>query len=203
MGIQERKEREREEMRQQIIEAARYLFVNKGIENTSIRAIAERIEYSPATIYLYFKDKDEILYAVHEQAFFLFLDELKKIKDIQHPLERLKALGKQYVQFAMKNPEYYDLMFILRAPMQMSKSRSEDYVGIQSYHFLYETVQECIDKGYIQEKNTHKVSFMVWSYVHGTVSLYIRERTAMYPSELVEQIILDAFDLFASTNRYI
>ena len=58
MGVKERKERDREEMRETILKSAHQLFVDKGFEDVSIRNIAEAIEYSPATIYLYFKDKN-------------------------------------------------------------------------------------------------------------------------------------------------
>jgi AcrR family transcriptional regulator len=69
MGILERKERDRVEMRERIIDVAIEMFVQEGYEKTSIRNIAEKIEYSPATIYLYYKDKDELLYDVQAQAF--------------------------------------------------------------------------------------------------------------------------------------
>ena len=57
MGIKERRERQKEHLREEILEAARELFLKEGVENVSMRAIAKRIEYSPTTIYLYFKDK--------------------------------------------------------------------------------------------------------------------------------------------------
>jgi len=60
MGLKERKERDKLEMKDRILQSAHQLFVEKGFEQVSIRNIAEAIEYSPATIYLYFKDKDEI-----------------------------------------------------------------------------------------------------------------------------------------------
>lgn len=190
-------------MRQQIIEAARELFVREGIEKTSLRAIAKEIEYSPATIYLYFKDKDEILYAVHEEAFRMFLEEFKKVSVIENPMERLRELGRQYIRFAINNPEYYDLMFIVRAPMETDKAQEKQYIGKESYDFLYHTVLDCIEKGYIREQNAHKVAFMVWSYVHGSVSLYIRSRMEIYPEEIVEDLLTEAFELFSDSNRHI
>ena len=57
MGVTERRERERQAVRQEILDAARALFIEEGYEKTSMRKIAEKIEYSPTTIYLYFKDK--------------------------------------------------------------------------------------------------------------------------------------------------
>ncbi len=57
MTIATRKQREKEEMRHLILEAAKKIFLTKGYEQASIRNIAEEIEYSPGTIYLYFKEK--------------------------------------------------------------------------------------------------------------------------------------------------
>ena len=69
MSVADRKEREKEEMKARILEAAKKLFLENGFEKTSIRNIAEEIEYSPGTIYLYFKDKNDLLFALHQQAF--------------------------------------------------------------------------------------------------------------------------------------
>jgi AcrR family transcriptional regulator len=67
MTIANRKERQKEELRGKILEAAKALFIERGFEETSIRNIAEKIEYSPTTIYLYFKDKDDIFYSLHQE----------------------------------------------------------------------------------------------------------------------------------------
>ena len=60
MGIQERKERERERRRQQIIVAAKRVFSEKGFTRTTMEDIAKEAELSPGTLYLYFKNKDEL-----------------------------------------------------------------------------------------------------------------------------------------------
>ena len=67
MGINERKEREREEIRELILNAAREIFVEEGYEHTSMRKIAQKIEYSPGTIYHHFKDKSDLLLALHDE----------------------------------------------------------------------------------------------------------------------------------------
>src|ERR1043165_1042301 len=69
MGVAERKSRQKENTRQEILDAARDLFVHDGYENVSMRKIAEKVEYAPGTIYLYFKDKAEILDTLCEQTF--------------------------------------------------------------------------------------------------------------------------------------
>ena len=123
MGITERKERDRVEMRQRIIDAAIEMFLKEGYEKTSIRNIAEKIEYSPATIYLYYKDKDELLYDVQAQAFEKLDQAFREKVDAKDPLKRLEQIMKTYVCFGKKNPELYDLMFIIRAPMNVVEEK--------------------------------------------------------------------------------
>ena len=69
MGITDRKEREKQELKDLILKEAKAVFLEEGYEKTSIRKIADRIEYSPTTIYLYFKDKSELLLELHKQSF--------------------------------------------------------------------------------------------------------------------------------------
>lgn len=180
MGILERKEREKIEMREMILEAATAMFLEEGYEKSSIRNIAEKIEYSPATIYLYFKDKDELFHAIHDLGFQKMLKQMEKLKKIESPLTRLRELGATYIDFALKNPEYYDLMFIMRAPMKAIKQMKEELAcwayGETTFEFLQKTVAECIEKKLIKSTDMHLVSMNMWSLVHGMVSLYIRDR---------------------------
>ena len=77
MGIVERKEKQKLEIRKMILEASMKLFVEEGFAHVSIRKIADLIEYSPTTVYLYFKDKDEIFFSLHEMGF-LKMQELNR-----------------------------------------------------------------------------------------------------------------------------
>ena len=91
MGVKERRARERAQLRQQILSAARELFVNEGYENVSMRKIANKIEYSPTTIYLYFKDKADLLDSVCKETLLNLLNTLEELKsDISDPVETLR-----------------------------------------------------------------------------------------------------------------
>ena len=92
MTIATRKERQKEELRTKILEVAKALFIERGFEETSIRNIAERIEYSPTTIYLHFKDKDDIFYALHQEGFILLNQYFRVLQNVEDPFERLKAI---------------------------------------------------------------------------------------------------------------
>src|SRR5580704_17673631 len=112
MGIPERKEKQKLEIKKQILEASMKLFVEEGFEHVTIRKIADLIEYSPTTVYLYFKDKDEILFQLHDMGFMKMREMNENLAGIENPLLRLHKMGENYIQFGLQNPEFYDLMFI-------------------------------------------------------------------------------------------
>lgn len=177
MGIAERKEKQKTEIRKRILDASMQLFVQEGFENVSIRRIADIIEYSPTTIYLYFKDKDEIFFNLHEIGFLKMQEMNKDLTAIQNPLIRLHKMGENYIRFGMENPEYYDLMFIQKEPMEkLTEMGCEWENGDAALTLLRNTIMECMEKGYIAKMDPILLSLSVWSTVHGLVSLATRER---------------------------
>lgn len=184
MGILERKEKQKMEIRKLILDASMKLFVEEGFSNVTIRKIADLIEYSPTTVYLYFKDKDEIFFSLHDIGF-MKLEELNKdLPSINNPLLRLHKMGENYLEFGMSNPEYYNLMFIQGEPMKkINELECEWEKGNTAIERLKQTVGECIDKGYLAKGDSHLVSLSVWSFVHGLVSLAIRERMEKFVSD--------------------
>lgn len=176
MGIVERKEREKQELRERILEAAVQVFAEEGYENTSIRSIAKRIEYSPATIYLYFKDKNELLFAIHEVGFELLLQAMQKVLGVANPLERLREIARTYIQFSIDYPEHYNLMFILMAPMEVIEKKEPWNEGQNAFAFLEAVIQECMEQGLIKKADSKEWAFFNWAFVHGLVSLHLRCR---------------------------
>ena len=179
MGISERKEKQKLEIRKAILDASMKLFVEQGFENVSIRKIADLIEYSPTTVYLYFKDKNEILFNLHEMGFHKMGDYTADLWSIKNPLVRLRKMGEYYIQFGLENPAFYDLMFILKAPMETLQGMGaccEWRSGDQALGKLKETIQECMDKKLIEQGDADAISMAIWSMVHGMVSLAIRDR---------------------------
>ena len=200
MGIAQRKEREREEMRKLILDAAQKLFLANGYEKVSIRNIADEIEYSPATIYLYFKDKNELLFALHQRGFVQMVDEFRPLLLLTDPFEKLVEMGRSYIRFAVQNPELFDLMFIMTAPMDTLDKK--DWVeGDQAFGLLMQVVQECMEAGVFKEHDVQATAMMIWSGIHGYTALFLRKRLGMFP-ECDRQLIMDdAFNLFCQTLR--
>ncbi len=197
MGIEERKKREKEQLKQRILDTALKQFVDNGFEKTSMRSISKEIEYSPTTIYLYFKNKDELFLEVRQQCFLKFFQTLKQVVQIEHPMERLKMLGRQYIKFALENVEFYKLMFILQAPMSAVKKRDERWtMGEKSHQILLDCVLDCQSMGYFPQEDSTLLTLTIWSYVHGIVTMKNCNRLDMYEDHDPTQLVRESLEVF-------
>lgn len=202
MGIIERKEREREEMRKLILEGAQKLFLTNGFDKVSIRNIADEIEYSPATIYLYYKDKNDLFFALHQAAFMKLIEEFAPIAQLEQPIDKLTEMGRLYLRFAFENPELYELMFIMIAPIETLECREDVWEdGHHAFSILQQVVQACIDKGDFKHTDAERAALMIWSTVHGLAALFLRRRLSMFGNESPKNLIDEAFSLFVDTIR--
>ena|GEM_PF-417524 len=112
MGIAERKNRQRQALRERILDAARHIVMREGFAALSMRKIADAIEYSPATLYLHFASRDEIARALCEEGYAQLLETFEPFARVADPAERLKAIGRAYVAFGVEHPQTYRLIFM-------------------------------------------------------------------------------------------
>lgn len=177
MGITERKVKQKAELKQQILDASMKLFVEQGYEHVTIRKIAEIIQYSPTTVYLYFKDKNEILYNLHQLGFQKMAEYNHSLFDIRNPLLRLHKMGENYLRFGLENPEFYELMFISKAPMETLQDMKCDWEGSDmALDVLKNILSECMEKKMIAKADVNTLALAIWGMVHGLVSLATRQR---------------------------
>jgi AcrR family transcriptional regulator len=117
MSITDRKQRQKEEVRANILETAWEMIVTEGWPSFSIRKVADAIEYSVPVIYSHFENKDAILLEFNRKWFQLLVGALAVAKGGQDkPCDQLRAMGRAYWGFAFGNKEYYQLMFGLGIP---------------------------------------------------------------------------------------
>ena len=134
-------EAERQQLRTLIIDAARDLFVSRGVEAVTMREIAKRIGYSATSIYLHFADKEALLRAICDTDFLALASALKNIFQIAEPVERMQALGHGYAEFALSHPNHYRLMFMAeRASLDPSQSCLQQNSAEQDAYFQLKTV---------------------------------------------------------------
>lgn len=200
MGIQERKTRHKEDLKKSILDAAKKLFLEEGYDATSIRKIAAEIEFSPTTIYLYYKDKNEIAHALHEEGFKLLSEKFLVLAHVDHPFERLKAMGRIYMQFALENSDFYEIMFILKDPIVgISDACAEDEwdEGKRAFTLLTSTIEQCQQAGYFAGFEKNAFSLMVWSTMHGLCTMKIHGQLDLVVKK--KEILSEIEDAFGHT----
>jgi len=176
MGSKQRREREKEALRQEILDAARELFVKEGYENVSMRRVAQKIEYSPTTIYLYFEDKASLLYAICEETFAKLAKRMEAItRQGDDPVDTLRRGCRAYVDFGLKYPNHYKVTFINHPqhPGDEKRHLREESMGMKAYGNLRAGVEACIQAKKFRETNVEAVTQMMWAGGHGITSLFI------------------------------
>jgi AcrR family transcriptional regulator len=175
MGSAERRTRERAETRQLILEAAREMFVERGYEATTMRAIADRIEYTPTAIYHHFRSKEALLAELCALDFRALAAAFQKIGRIEDPVERLRRCGRAYVEFGLKHPMQYQLMFMTRKPAEVINELRSGDPSEDSYEFLRDTCAAVIATGRVRPEyeNPQELALMAWSALHGLLALTI------------------------------
>ena len=135
-------------MARAILDAARALFVAEGYHNVSIRKIAERIEYSPASIYSYFPSKDDIFYALAEEGFHLLFAPAPEPRDESDPVATIRNAFWRVYEFSRSHPEYFSLMFVDRTVPRINKDWQRfGFVRDMKAH-LGAKIQHAIDAGH-------------------------------------------------------
>jgi AcrR family transcriptional regulator len=174
MGIAERRTRHRASLRREILDAARTLFIEEGYERVSMRKLAERIEYSPTTIYLHFKDKAELFHAVCDETFGQLTRKLNAIaKKGGDPVETLREGLRTYARFALKHKEHYTVAFLLpRNPIfPFADSTAE-----AAFQVLRDGVTACVRDHRFRPVEVEPAAQTLWAATHGVVALLIAKK---------------------------
>ena len=201
MSIAKRKELEKLEMRKRILDGARKIFLEKGYEQTSIRNIASEINYSPGSIYFYFKEKTEIFHELHKEGFRLLLGKMKELDVIEDPYERYKAMGLVFIRFAQQHTDYYNLMFLVS---ETGKAEGEGFQIAQgTIEHLSGVIAQCQQQGKFQDLDNKFFTLMTISTVHGICSLYCKDRMKSFFEKSSEELMIHGYESFiALTDKY-
>ncbi|MGA8438589.1 MAG: TetR/AcrR family transcriptional regulator [Candidatus Sulfotelmatobacter sp.] len=178
MGVKERREREKSETRDKILDAARELFVTEGYEGVSMRRVAEKIEYSPTAIYVYFADKQELFHELCQQDYARLAEVFQSSGMSSDPIERLRQTGRTYTEFGVRYPNHYKFMFMTTHPPHEPDQEDREVMGnpeVDAYAFLKWGVQQAIDAGRFREElqDAELISQTLWASVHGVIALNI------------------------------
>ncbi len=178
MGVKERREREKSEVRDKILDAARELFIAEGYEGVSMRKVADKIEYTPTTIYGYFADKEDLFRQLCHEDFARLAELFQSASMPTDVIERVNQIGRLYIDFGLKYPNHYTLMFMTPHPAPGLDEIDQEIKGnpeVDAYAFLKYTVQQAIDEGRFREQfqDAELISQTLWAAVHGVIALHI------------------------------
>src|SRR4030095_1498618 len=170
MGITERRLRQKEEIKANILSTAWQIVKEDGWEGISIRKIADAIEYSVPVIYDHFENKDAILWEFAKEGLQRLSKKIQQAKDTSdNPEEQLKAIADAYWSFAFKNREYYQLMFGLgMAGCEIEKCFPER-AGFRK--LVIEPITAIIARGNNPDANPCLKYYTYWSILHGLISI--------------------------------
>lgn len=165
-------------MRRRILDAAKTLFVREGFENVSMRRIASAIEYSPAALYRYFPSKRDMLTVLREEGFQRFVTAQRALRDTcPDPLERLRVGGRDYIRFAIAEPEYFHLMFRTGC-REVDMGGERALMSRESFELFRGTVEACVESGRFGGVSVWAAVLNLWSVIHGMADLVTTGRVA-------------------------
>ena len=176
MGVKERRERERTEVREKILDAALEFFAAEGVEGVTMRALADAIEYSPPVIYSHFRDKSALIRELCFSAMRSLAGRFATIGRIDDPIERLRRTGRAYVDFALENPSHFRFMFLTAhaLPPDEQDERLKGDPQQDAYAFLKLTIEDGLAAGRFRPEFTdaEELTQLCWASAHGIVGLY-------------------------------
>lgn len=154
-----------------ITNAARKLFLAQGVEGLSMRLVADKVGLTATAIYRHFQDKEALLDALTEVAHGLFRGYLERGLAKRDPVERLRAIGAHYLDFALDHPHDYELLFLVRRKHARRFPRDFAMRNELTFHLVSEQVSAGIEAGLLAENDPMEVALTLWTHVHGLVVL--------------------------------
>lgn len=170
MGISERKEREKEQRREDIIDAAEKVFFERGLQVATMDEIADKAELGKSTLYLYYKSKEDLYLAVLMRGSDILYEMFQEVVSTGGPTMKLISnIGDAYYEFFKRHRNYFRMFHFFENP-QMHRMVSEEMMDLcaknngRIWTLLVETIQRGMEEGVIQKNlNPMQVAVMLWS----------------------------------------
>ena len=172
MGVKERRQREKTQVRERILDAALEFFAREGVEGVTMRALADAIEYSPPVIYAHFKDKDAIIRELCNRQIRSLAQAFSTFGALD-PVERLRRIGYSYADFAVDHPSHFRFLFLMEHALPDGDELGDDPEE-NAYAFLKQTVKDGLAAGAFRTGYTdaEEIAQICWGSAHGLVALH-------------------------------
>jgi AcrR family transcriptional regulator len=170
--VQTRRERQKAELRSELIAAAHALVKEKGYEGLTIRKLAKRVGYAPMSVYSYFADKQDILFALAQDVFEQLAQRAERNQP-SDPLEALRHGMREFAAFGLENPNEYRTIFMTQKPhladAEIAAELEKKNPALQT---MRKCVRACLDAGLLKG-DEHAITTFLWTTAHGAISALI------------------------------
>jgi len=178
MGTAERRQREKEQRRNEIITAAKDIFFGKGLEASTMDEIADRAELSKGTLYLYFQSKEELYLSLLSEGTEIITRMMKKsIMPKMNAEQKLRSIGGAYFRFYHDYPQYFKIMFLLQHGEFSEDKVSGDVTSScmdeagQTLNLVESVLIEGVDNKEFHIEDTWQATLFVWAAINGVFSI--------------------------------
>jgi len=200
MGAKERREREREQRKAQILDTARALLLEKGLNATSINQIAKRAELSVGAIYFYYKSKEDLYAALQVEGLELLNQTIREsVQKPSQPQENIRNIAMAYLKFSEEHKNYFDIInYFLASPEPIFSPELKiqvDERGKDNLTILTDTIREGIRNGLFKAVDPRRQAIILWSTLHGMIQFKKLEKTIL-AKENHQSLYLEAVERF-------
>ena len=205
MGAKERREREREQRKAQILDTARALLFEKGLNDTSINQIAKRAELSVGAIYFYYKSKEDLYAALQVEGLELLSQTIRQsVQEKSQPEVNIRKIAMAYLKFSEEHKNYFDIInYFLASPEPIFspelKSQVDEH-GKDSLATLTDTISKGIQNGIFKAVDPRRQAIILWSTLHGMIQFKKLENTIL-DKENHQSLYLEAVERFLDGQR--
>ncbi|SMO51664.1 TetR/AcrR family transcriptional regulator [Gracilimonas mengyeensis] len=210
MGTAERKEREREQKKELILDAAETLILQKGLDQLNMDEVAEQAEVSKGSLYLYFNNKTDLVLGICNKASKMLSEQISSVltQDITG-LEMVYKMGENYLNFVRSHPEYFRSMRFFDNLIDAEQLGESEYPSMcqnnmdTAFTSMVRAIQIGMQDGSINNSyNAKELAVMLWSTSHGMVNLAFLHQNSPH-FELLEKNSIDVNSLFQEYLRLI
>jgi len=213
MGIAERREREKEQRRNAIVDAAERVFFSKGVNVATMDDVAEEAELSKGTLYLYFNSKEELYLAIHLRGVELlgkFFEEA--IEKEVTGIEKIYAIGRAYYQFFVDYPDYFNALIYFEAQSLESINDNTSLAEwTEKAHYTLDLVRQALviginDKTIRPDIDPEKTAVILWAQSSGMIQLvskkghYLEEKYHFDKTSLIDYAFQLTYQMLRNTR---
>ncbi len=206
MGIMERKEREKERRRQEILDAAEKVFFSKGMHHATMDEVAEAAELSKGTLYLYFKSKEELFYGINCRG----ADILKTLFDEAFEnnktgREKLIGIGRAYIRFAKEYMDYFNTMMHHHShEVEATEKGGQNVPCPAEDKHIIQTVADAVrigqkDGTITSDIESMRLAFLLWGQTTGIIEVITHEKVHLNAMGLNSDTLIE--DMFQFLER--